>query len=49
MIEVCHLTKWYGRHEAVSDLSFQLGAGSVYGLLGPNGAGKSTTMNLMTG
>ncbi|MCI9468052.1 MAG: ABC transporter ATP-binding protein [Oscillospiraceae bacterium] len=49
MIEASHLTKWYGRHEAVSDLSFQLGAGSIYGLLGPNGAGKSTTMNLMTG
>lgn len=49
MIEVIHLTKRYGQHEAVSDLNFQLESGKVYGLLGANGAGKSTTMNLMTG
>lgn len=49
MIEVSHLTKRYGRYEAVSDLTFQLESGKIYGLLGPNGAGKSTTMNLMTG
>lgn len=49
MIEVTHLTKRYGQHEAVSDLNFQLESGKVYGLLGANGAGKSTTMNLMTG
>lgn len=49
MIEVSHLTKRYGKHEAVSDLCFTLEPGKIYGLLGPNGAGKSTTMNLMTG
>ena len=49
MIEVTHLTKRYGTHEAVSDLNFRLEPGRVYGLLGPNGAGKSTTMNMMTG
>lgn len=49
MIEGIHLTKRYGQREAVSDLSFRLDAGQIYGLLGPNGAGKSTTMNLMTG
>ena len=49
MIEVSHLTKRYGDHTAVSDLSFTVPDGQIYGFLGPNGAGKSTTMNIMTG
>lgn len=49
MIEVKHLTKRYGSHTAVSDLSFTIEKGQIYGFLGPNGAGKSTTMNIMTG
>lgn len=49
MIEVSHLTKRYGNHTAVSDLSFTIEKGQIYGFLGPNGAGKSTTMNIMTG
>ncbi len=49
MIIVEHLTKRYGDFTAVSDLSFQIEEGHVYGFLGPNGAGKSTTMNIMTG
>ena len=49
MIEVRNLTKLYGDHAAVSDLSFSIEDGQIYGFLGPNGAGKSTTMNIMTG
>ena len=49
MIEVKHLTKIYGDHTAVDDLSFTIEPGHIYGLLGPNGAGKSTTMNMVTG
>ncbi len=49
MIKVEHLTKYYGDFLAVSDLSFEIEEGGVYGFLGPNGAGKSTTMNIMTG
>ena len=49
MIEVKHLTKRYGDHLAVTDLSFTIEKGQVYGFLGPNGAGKSTTMNIITG
>lgn len=49
MITVEHLTKKYGNHLAVDDLSFTIEEGHVYGFLGPNGAGKSTTMNIMTG
>lgn len=49
MIEIEHLTKKYGDHIAVSDLSVQVGSSQIYGFLGPNGAGKTTTMNIMTG
>ena len=49
MIELSHLTKRYGGHLAVSDLSLTVDSGQIYGFLGPNGAGKSTTMNIMTG
>lgn len=49
MIEVNHLTKRYGKHTAVDDISFTVEDGCIYGLLGPNGAGKSTTMNIITG
>jgi ABC-2 type transport system ATP-binding protein len=49
LIEVKNLTKRYGDHYAIEDLSFKVEDGQVYGFLGPNGAGKSTTMNIMTG
>ena len=49
MIQVSNLTKYYGDFPAVTDLSFEIEDGHVYGFLGPNGAGKSTTMNIMTG
>ena len=49
MIEVSHLTKKYGGHLAVDDVSFAVEDGQIYGLLGPNGAGKSTIMNILTG
>ncbi len=49
MIQVEHLTKYYGDFLALDDVSFEIGEGHVYGFLGPNGAGKSTTMNIMTG
>ena len=49
MIEVSHLTREYSGRPAVSDLSFTVEDGQVYGLLGPNGAGKSTIMNIITG
>ena len=48
MIEVSHLSKQYGSHPAIEDLSFTVEDGQIYGLLGPNGAGKSTIMNILT-
>lgn len=49
MVEIKNLTKFYGSHPAVQDISFTVGDHEVLGFLGPNGAGKSTTMNMITG
>jgi ABC-2 type transport system ATP-binding protein len=49
MIEVKNLTKRYGIHLAVDDISFSAQPGEIVGLLGPNGAGKTTTMRILTG
>ena len=49
MIEVSGLSKRYGTHLAVKDVSFSINKGEVVGFLGPNGAGKSTIMNILTG
>ncbi len=49
MIEVSGLSKRYGTHLAVSDVSFSIKKGEIVGFLGPNGAGKSTIMNILTG
>ena len=49
MIEVNHLTKDYGEHKGIFDLSLSIRKGEVYGFIGPNGAGKSTTMRHMMG
>ncbi len=49
MIEVKSLSKKYGKHLAVDDVSFTIEKGEVVGFLGPNGAGKSTIMNILTG
>ncbi|WP_459129205.1 ABC transporter ATP-binding protein [Guggenheimella bovis] len=49
MIKVEHLLKRYGQKIAVSDITFSIDQGEVFGLLGPNGAGKSTSINMITG
>jgi ABC-2 type transport system ATP-binding protein len=49
MITVERLTKRYGAHPAVDDVSFNCEPGTVTGFLGPNGAGKSTTMRMICG
>jgi ABC-2 type transport system ATP-binding protein len=48
MIDVKHLTKWYGRVLAVDNISFHVDKGMIVGFLGPNGAGKSTTLKMLT-
>ena len=49
MIEVEHLTKWYGRTLALDRISFGVAQGQIVGFLGPNGAGKTTTLRILTG
>ena len=49
MIQVSNLSKKYGSHVAVDNVSFTVNDGEILGFLGPNGAGKSTTMNIVTG
>ena len=49
MLNVQDLVKQYGDFTAVDSISFEAGAGSVFGLLGPNGAGKSTTISCISG
>jgi ABC-2 type transport system ATP-binding protein len=48
LIEVAGLTKYYGSHPAVKDVSFGAEKGEILGFLGPNGAGKTTTMRMLT-
>jgi ABC-2 type transport system ATP-binding protein len=43
------LTKSYGRHRGILQLSFDLAEGEVFGFLGPNGAGKTTTLRTLMG
>jgi len=49
MINVQHLSKTYGRIEAVKDISFNVKPKEVVGFLGPNGAGKSTSLRIIAG
>ena len=49
LIDVQNLSRYFGHHHAVDNVSFRVNKGEVVGFLGPNGAGKTTTMNLITG
>lgn len=48
-IKLEHVSKKYGRHTAVNDVTITLSSGRIYGLIGPNGSGKSTTLKMMAG
>ena len=49
MIEIKDITKSYGRHKVLQNVSFEIMEGELFGLLGPNGAGKSTLIDILTG
>lgn len=47
LLELRNITKAFGPHLAVDQLSFEVERGAIFGLLGPNGAGKSTTIRII--
>ena len=49
VLEVRGLSVAYGAKKAVSDMSFRIGRGEIFGLLGPNGAGKTSTLSAIEG
>ncbi len=48
-LEITNLTKWYGSHLGVEDISFDIEPGEIFGYLGPNGSGKTTTIRCILG
>jgi ABC-2 type transport system ATP-binding protein len=48
-LEIQSLTKWYGSHKGIEDISFDIEQGEIFGYLGPNGAGKTTTIRCIMG
>lgn len=49
MIILNGLTKHYGKHRGIENLSFSVEKGEIFGFIGPNGAGKSTTIRILMG
>ncbi|WPX39589.1 ABC transporter ATP-binding protein [Akkermansia sp. N21116] len=49
MIKADHLSKTFGRFQAVKNATFTINKGEIVGFLGPNGAGKTTTLKMLTG
>ena len=49
VIEIDHLTKYYGTRKIVSDISLKIPRGTIYGFLGRNGMGKTTTIRTILG
>lgn len=49
IVDVDHLTRRFGERRGITDVSFTIAPGEVFGFLGPNGAGKSTTIRLLLG
>lgn len=49
VIKIDHITKDYGNHKGVFDVSFIINKGETVGFLGPNGSGKTTTIRQLMG
>jgi ABC-2 type transport system ATP-binding protein len=49
VIEVEGLTRYFGKHRGIDDVTFDVAAGEIFGFLGPNGAGKTVTIRHLMG
>ena len=49
VIEINHLTKYYGKERGIIDVNFNVEENEIFGFIGPNGAGKSTTLRTLLG
>lgn len=49
VIVLDELTKSYGKHRGIENISFSVAQGEIFGFIGPNGAGKSTTIRTLMG
>ena len=49
LIELSHLSKYYGKKAALQNVSLTLESGKIIGLLGPNGSGKTTLIKILNG
>ena len=49
IIECKNLSKFYGKHRGIENLSLDIKKGEIFGFLGPNGAGKTTTIRVLLG
>jgi ABC-2 type transport system ATP-binding protein len=47
IIEIKNLTKYYGKHKGIENVTFDVKEGEIFGFIGPNGAGKSTTIRTL--
>ena len=47
IIEIKNLTKYYGKHKGIENVTFDVEQGEIFGFIGPNGAGKSTTIRTL--
>ena len=46
LVQIEHLTKYYGAKKALNDVNLKIGSGKIIGLLGPNGSGKTTMIKI---
>jgi ABC-2 type transport system ATP-binding protein len=49
LLQVAGITKWYGKQQALADVSFDIRPGEILGLIGPNGSGKTTLLETVAG
>jgi ABC-2 type transport system ATP-binding protein len=49
IVEIKELTKYYGKHRGIENVSFNIEKSEIFGFIGPNGAGKSTTIRSILG